>query len=142
MRFILIFLIFICFACDHSTPPLAEDEQESPFSIGFGKSTTVKSLDLKIGFQDVLADSRCPTDAMCKWEGRADIRLWLLPSNSDTVFIQSSIFGFIDRDDSTRHLAIDTIGFRIKLLQLDPYPISELLIQKDAYIALLEISRL
>lgn len=142
MRYIFCVLVFVCFACKHDTLVPVENEQESPISLGFGKTTIVKSLDLRVGFRDVVEDSRCPENADCKWEGRADICLWLLPSNSDTVFIQSSISGGVTRNDTTRHLAIDTIGFRIKLIQLDPYPRIDTVFQKADYTALLDISKI
>jgi hypothetical protein len=142
MRYIFYVLVFVCFGCKHDTPLPIENEQESPISLGFGQPTIVKPLNLQIGFRDVLEDSRCPMDGLCKWEGRADLRLWLLYSNSDTVFIQSTIFGYVTKDDTTQHLAIDTLGFHIKLLQLDPYPRDDKIFQKGDYIALLELSNI
>jgi hypothetical protein len=146
MRYIFCVLVFVSLACKHDSPPPTENdqpienEQESPISLKFGEIAIVKSLNLRVGFRDV-NDSRCPEKVECFWEGIAYLRLWLLPTNSDTVFIQPSIYGYVTRNDSTMHLAIDTIGFRIKLLQLDPYPIYPSSTQKVEYIALLEISK-
>jgi len=141
MKLILIVILFICFTWGCKTPPPTETEQESPVSLKFGEIAIVKSLNLRVGFRDVLEDSRCPKDMMCFWAGQAVLRLWLLPSNSDTIFMQPTIYGDVNRNDSSRHIAIDTVGFRIKLLQLDPYPVSNIVIRKTDYLALLEISK-
>jgi hypothetical protein len=44
------------------------------FTLPIGKTITIKGEDLKIGFEEVNGDSRCPAGAECIWEGEAKCR--------------------------------------------------------------------
>jgi hypothetical protein len=44
------------------------------FTLPIGKIMTIKGEDLKIGFEEVNGDSRCPAGAQCVWEGEAKCR--------------------------------------------------------------------
>lgn len=139
MRCKLNFFLLLCLLWSCKNPIEPETTHPITVSLKFGQSEMIKPFHLQVGFQDVLSDSRCPLNVVCVWEGRADIRLWLIPSKSDTVFITPSIYGYVDKSDTLRHIAIDTVGFQIKLLQLDPYPVAGSPVQKEDYVALLEI---
>lgn len=136
-QFIIILFLGMFWSCKNPTQP--ETTNPIQISLKYGESKMIKPFQLRVGFQEVLSDSRCPMNVVCVWEGRAEIRLWLIPSKADTVFITSSIFGYVDKTDTLRHTAVDTAGFQITLIQLDPYPVAGVDVQKEAYVALLEI---
>ena len=71
-----------------------------------------------IQFKDVYGDSRCPSDAICAWEGRFDAGLLLKlnhESSLDTL-AKSGLAGTSARDSVFFH------NFKIKLLSAEPYP--------------------
>ena len=49
----------------------------TPFTLGVGASSAVGDEGLVLGFEGVLADSRCPTGVWCFWPGDAAAALWL-----------------------------------------------------------------
>ena len=42
-----------------------------PFRLRYGEHKTIEPEGLKITFQEVIEDSRCPRGMVCFWEGRA-----------------------------------------------------------------------
>src|SRR5215510_7023643 len=48
-----------------------------PFDVGAGKTASVDGTGLRITFEAVTADSRCPSTAICVWQGDAAVALRL-----------------------------------------------------------------
>ena len=132
-------LLFLCSCKDSPLHPYNDSE---PFQLQYHENAIGHSDGLKIGFRDVPSDSRCATGAICVWEGVADVTLWLLPRSSDTVFVQTRIFGYVTKADTGKHISKDTVGYRVTLLQLDPYPKIGAVIQKSDYVATLRVLKL
>ncbi len=44
-------------------------------------------------------------------------------SGTDTIPFTPTIDGYSGKEDTLHHIPIDTLGYRITLLQLDPYPV-------------------
>ncbi len=132
----LLALVLFC-ACEGILSPVNLDE---PFFLNFGEKVLTPD-NLCIEFQQVLEESRCPSDAICVWAGRARIGL-LLQTAADSVQVELAIPGFVAQSDTLAHQPVDTIGYRITLLQLDPYPQSDRQPRDSDYRALLKISRL
>ncbi len=73
-------------------------------------------------------DSRCPSDVVCVWEGKADVK----------IEVKSPVKGFITL--STYNNLTDTIGnYSFELKDVSPYPISTKTIKTDEYKATLKI---
>ncbi|HEY4612667.1 MAG TPA: hypothetical protein VII11_06760 [Bacteroidota bacterium] len=93
-----------------------------------------------VTFSDVAQDSRCPSDVVCVWAGMAEIVLKLERpqggSENDTLRISGLV------KTPYRASTIDVFGYRISLLQLDPYPKFEERNEPRVYEALLEIEKL
>jgi len=47
-----------------------------PFSLGVGESVSIRSEAVRLGFDRVTSDSRCPPEAVCVWQGEANAVLW------------------------------------------------------------------
>jgi len=146
--FSLIALILLV-ACDNPVAP--EVELEEPFWLPIARSRTLQPDGLTVTFDNLLAEGRCPDSPQirCVWEGFAEIHLQLKrTANSRTsataidTGLDLRIMGFVNRQDSLRHVVKDTLGYRFTLLQLDPYP-QDLQDSQSAkaYKALLNISR-
>lgn len=63
-----------CVAGPESTRPI---EAGQPFSLRAGESAQTGDGALRIGFEKVSADSRCPKGEQCVWAGDATVRVWL-----------------------------------------------------------------
>jgi hypothetical protein len=68
-----------------------------------------------ICLDSVMNDSRCPTGAMCIWEGNAEVKIKYEKLNENPVY-----FNLNTNLRFTRDTVID--GYRISLLDLSPYP--------------------
>jgi hypothetical protein len=85
-------------------------EIEYQFELKYGRSRVLPN-GLKLGFKELLSESRCPIGVVCVWEGKADISLWMLKSGLDTVSFQLQIYGYVDKTNTARHKYIDTLGY-------------------------------
>ena len=129
-------------ACRDTLVIFPQPDSSDVVRLTVGESRFLQHGDVEIGFRSTLEDSRCPAGTMCLWEGRAAIRLWLLQASSDSIFITSGIHGHVERGDTCCHQSVDTLGYQLTLLQLDPYPSGDSVIRFDAYKALLRIAKL
>ena len=112
---------------------------DEPFQLKLGQAKILHSENLIVGFSELVKDSRCPEDVDCFLEGEAEIELWLLKSGQDTTFLSITIPGFVAAE-SKRQVSTDTLGYRIMLQQLDPYPNTSRQRRLFDYEALLVIS--
>lgn len=73
--------------------------------------------DLKLCFEAVISDSRCPANAMCIWQGTAVCKL-TFTKNSQTHTLQLSTL------DMPPTYNKDTVlmGYKIEFVNLSPYP--------------------
>ena len=142
MRKMLFLIVLTIVSCsDHKIVNQGQPTEE-PFTLKVGQSIVLKPDNLEVGFWGVINDSRCPINALCVWQGLAEIDLWLLPPSSDSVFVKSYIYGYVTQNDTTAHVSTDTLDYRITLLQLNPYPGSDSTAQSADYEALLLVSKL
>ena len=144
MKYVLLLAAVILTSCNTDTSIVNVDANGNTFTIHAGQSVTIPSEHLTIGFSKVVNDSRCPAGAKCLWEGMAQLQMWMLQPSADTVFIMPAIRGGLTQSDTCCHTHIDTIGYSIKMVQLDPYPDLDapLPIPSSEYIAYLQITKL
>ena len=104
------------------------------FTLKVGESARIEAEALQIGFEDVSADSRCPKGERCIWEGDATVRVWLWKASEarETDELHTS---------SKEPGAVSYRGYGVKLLRLDPYPVSGKTIARGDYLATLEVTR-
>jgi hypothetical protein len=55
--------------------------------LAVGRTAHVMGTDIRITFRDVIADSRCPLDADCVWEGDAEVRLEVRAGNGPSTAV-------------------------------------------------------
>jgi hypothetical protein len=113
-----------------------------PFSLRHGETAVVHPSGALIRFDELLGDSRCPLYLECFWEGRADLKMWFRTPAADEISLQLSIYGYVSLADIARQLSVDTLGYRITLLQLDPYPRWPSGAAAEEYVALLKVTTL
>jgi hypothetical protein len=104
------------------------------FPLRVGESAFIEAEALRIGFGSVPADSRCPKGETCIWEGDATVRIWVERGSGEK--------GMLDLHTSARGgRAAGWEDWSIRLLSLDPYPISGRTIRTEDYVATLEVTR-
>jgi hypothetical protein len=86
---------------------------------------------LRLGFHQVLGDSRCPTDVVCVWAGNAEVQIGLALGMAPT---HPFVLNTIDHP-----AAVEFGGYRVTLLNLTPYPRSPLRIDPADYRAHLRV---
>jgi hypothetical protein len=116
---------------DSPTAPAVNEE----FTLAPGQTAAVAGTSLRVTFEAVRDDSRCPTDVTCIWEGDA------------TVVLKVKDGG----DESSRELHTHQDGERsreapagehtLTLVKLDPAPSSTRPIEASAYRATLKVAR-
>lgn len=140
MKWIFVLGLLFIAACDSSiTNPVAP--LDTPFWLNYGEHRILAPDNVTISFFQVLSDSRCPTKYRCIIPGSAEIRLALSCKKFRSASMQVSIPGYVAQADTCCHLPIDTLGYRITMLQLEPWREASVPIQPSGYRVLLQISR-
>jgi hypothetical protein len=138
-------LVLIClmaFTCNevlaanpHANSALDNVRLGREFKLKAGQQVTVKGTKLHIKFIAVENDSRCPTDVTCVWAGNAAVQLQLgTGRNSKTVTLNTSKSPSFVGETEYR-------GFKVKLVDLSPYPRSNRKIARRDYTATLLVSK-
>jgi len=105
------------------------------FKLKVGRQVTVKGTKLRIRFVTVENDSRCPSDVTCVWAGNAAVRLQLgTGRGSKTVTLNTSKSPSLVGETEYH-------GYKMKLVELSPYPRSDRKIGRRDYTATLLVSK-
>lgn len=116
------------------TEPVVYSRAEAADSVRIKVGQTIAVEDLRVRFDAVPSDSRCPSDVVCVWEGDAVASLVAervaTPSSAVTLNLHTAI----------APKSGEAHGFRIELLVLTPYPSTASPIKSDAYSAWLRIT--
>lgn len=109
-------------------------ETGKAFSLKTGESAQTRDGSLRVGFDDVTADSRCPKGVQCVWAGDATVRVWLQHGSGprETRELHTSP----SAAQSARVLDHD-----LALVRLDPYPVNGRPTVKADYVATLTLGR-
>lgn len=76
---------------------------------------------IRVHFQEVVSDDRCPEPGACATPGEARVRLRFYPDSDIPVDRIVEISGFVDATTGD-HASVAVQRYRVTLLQLDPYP--------------------
>jgi hypothetical protein len=114
------------------------DQEPAPDSFSYGIENEFKidgdyhSVDNSLNFSITeVNDSRCPSDVVCIWAGKADVK----------IKVESPVPGVITL--STYDNPVDTVGdYSFKIIDVLPYPISTKTIKLEDYVVLLKIEKL
>jgi len=132
MKTIYLFLALIAISfisCEKETVPDSFSfGLENDFKINGEYHSADNSLKFKI---TEINDSRCPSDVVCIWAGKTDVK----------IEVESPVTGTIVL--STYDNPVDTVGnFSFKIIDVLPYPISTKAIQLEDYNVTLKIVEL
>jgi len=98
-----------------------------------GKSVILPREGYVITLDQVTADSRCPRDVVCVWEGDGAVKLSF--RDSTTAAKEDTLHTTLE----PKVVQFQVISVRLK--KLDPYPVSTTPIDPTQYVATLEIDR-
>lgn len=125
-------------ACGRTTDPVDQGstyqhvEAGDTIRLRHGESASLGTSGARIVFRSVEADSRCPINAVCVWQGDAHIRL-------DGIEAARSMS--IDLHTTLEPQEAEFAGYRIELLEVAPAPIDPPEARPDDYSVRLAISR-
>ena len=72
---------------------------------------------LRLCFDSLISDSRCPANAVCGWAGTAIAKFSLTNNNETEIFVLSTLDMF---PTYTRDTVL--MGYKIEFVNLSPYP--------------------
>ena len=101
-------VILSYYTCQQEFKPINETVE-----LKYGVTKILDDTGLMLRF-DSVAESRCPTDVVCVWEGNAAVSFTFKSGNNETLFVLNTHSGF--RRDTLIN------GYRISLLDLKPLP--------------------
>ena len=118
-------------ACDESpTGPTATVDQR--FTLSVGETASIEGRTLKLRFEGVTGDSRCPADAVCIQGGDAVVKVQA-SGDGGSASLE------LHTGDSSR-ASVTYGGVRVELVELQPYPFSSRTIAQSDYRATLLVS--
>lgn len=108
-------------SCGNSNPGLGES-----FTLKVGQTAAINGEDLKLKFDAVVSDSRCPSDVQCIRAGEAEVRVIATQNGIDTslTMVEEGLTSGLNVVDYKNY----TIEFK-----LTPYPVSTHQIQTSEY---------
>jgi len=126
-------------ACSVAGPnQSASADSGKTFSLKTGESAQLRDessrVELRVGFDSVTTDSRCPEGVQCVWAGTAAVRVWLQQGSGPREIRELQLW-------SATVPAASTPGHDLRLVRLDPYPGVGRAIAKSDYIATLTLGR-
>lgn len=110
------------------------------FQLNHGEFVELGDSDMRVTFENVLEDSRCPTDSVCGEIGRAGIRLIVTEQGSRDAEIVMYIPGEVPVPYEENG-AVFYKGRYFRLLGLDPYPFPGFSNPESSYRALMRIEQ-
>ncbi len=114
-------------------PPGIEANLGQEFSLNIGQEARIAGENLRISFEDVIEDSRCPLNVTCIWEGRASILVRLTYDNITYRVV-------LNEPGLTDH-AVDKFRDYSITFHLKPYPGEDENTSKEDYQLELTVSK-
>ena len=125
-----IFLILLTVCCKKDMNSFNSGQ---PFELKYSEIKNYTDSGIFIYLDSVLNDSRCPKNGLCIWAGNAEVRFVYSKDNNSVKFVLNTLSAF--RTDSLIN------GYRIKLINLSPYPEIAGSIKQDDYKAEIKITK-
>lgn len=141
----LILIIAFAVGCTESdNDPIVTDNNESTtssdlgkqFYIRVGQTESVEPGNIKVKLIKVTDDSRCPSDVTCIWAGEVKVVLDVLINDQDLGETTLTL-GASNDDKNVKNIG----GYFVKVLAVNPYPVSTRQLEQADYIVTLLISK-
>ncbi len=122
-------LAAVAAGCGGLSPALGEK-----FTLKTGQSAVIEGEDLKIRFDAVESDSRCPSDVVCVRAGEAVIKV------TATHAGQSSALTMVEEGLTSGLNVVDYKNYHIEF-RLTPYPVSTVELKQGDYRLELKVAK-
>jgi hypothetical protein len=134
MRTVFVALALGLAVCGNPQPfePEIEVPLDQTFVLRVGQSAAVSGTELRLRFEEVREDSRCPTDVVCVWGGNARLRFTV---DADGEVDPLELNTALDPRSATAG------GFVIAVEGVQPETRTTVTIDPDEYIATLRVTR-
>jgi len=124
--------LLLATACNEKSPVAPTVPLNQQFTLAPGESASIENTSIRIEFLRVSGDSRCPADAICIQGGDALVEVRVSNGTAAEYDLHTG--------DLSR-AAVTHAGYRIELVQLQPYPFSSRTIAAGDYRATLTVTR-
>jgi hypothetical protein len=129
-----VLIVSLLFALALGTMPASAQRTEEKVRIQINKEKRLAKSKLKIRFVELVEDSRCPTDTNCVWAGNAKIKVRVSKEGrSEEITLDTN---------GPKQNATTQDGYSIQLVGLEPVPRSNIRIDRNGYVATLEVIKL
>lgn len=119
-------------ACDSSpSAPSSDVPLSQEFTLKPGESATVQGTDLRVSFDKVVGDSRCPADVVCIQAGDVVVALVASWKDGDARFQLRTAAG--------GNVALAG-AYEVRLVRVEPYPFASRPIAAGDYRTVLEVT--
>ena len=116
------------------TSAVSAQRTEETTRIQVNREKRLAKSRMNIRFVELVEDSRCPTDTNCVWAGNAKIKVRVSKNGRSEVIALDT--------NGPKQYATTQDGYSVKLVGLTPTPRSNVRINRNGYIATLEIIKL
>ena len=127
------FLFILTSALAPPAAPAKDAALGQEFDVRVGQWVTIEGERLRVTFDRVAEDSRCPEGVQCVWAGNAKVVLRLSKARKRASTLSLNT-GLDPKQGAYR-------GYEVKLVKLDPYPKEGKQIRRRDYVATLVVSR-
>jgi len=134
--FVLIAASLVIAACSSqpsTTEPVVYSQAEAADSITIRVGRTILVGDVRIRFEAVESDSRCPMDVVCVWAGDAVANLVVEKTSTESPAVSLRLHTYLEPRNGVAY------GVRIELLTLQPYPRASTPTKADDYVASIRV---
>jgi len=116
------------------TLPVSAQRTQETARIQVNKEKRLAKSRMNIRFVELIEDSRCPTDTNCVWAGNAKIKIRVAKNGRSEVLT-------LDTNGPKQYVTTQD-RYSIKLVRLTPAPASNIRINRNGYVATLEVIKL
>ena len=111
-------LVLLATACRATTDGETAVLLNDTFTLGYGQTAVLQAENLRLTFDAVLEDSRCPTQVQCFWTGQARVTLIAQQGDAAPVTLEFNT----NPAPGETVLSAPFGSYQIDLQSLDPYP--------------------
>jgi len=117
MKPIYFFCLSIIAILSFSCVKFVNDERYPFIDLNNCSQSKMNGTSVRVCFDSLIEDSRCPRNAICIWEGAARVKLSLIVNGQQESFELSTL-------NRSPHYRTDTVvlGYRVQLKNVYPYP--------------------
>jgi len=142
MKKLFVLFSLLLFSCTEDASVDSNINLNDEVWIKYNQSITFGTEPMSLKFNDLLSDSRCPSNVVCVWQGEATLSCKVFKPGTYESNVRIKIDGYVGKMNTDAHKFVDTLGYRFTLMHLDPYPHTDSIRQLSDYIALLKIRKL